>query len=208
MPATAAPVIAAENQPLQRSTYGPPAPGVIRTTANNRVSIRLRRTVVAKVVAPAHAHATPPGLIYPLDDRGAHRSPRPGFTLRANTCHSAQMVLALLDRATAVWLRRATVSRREMRQRVKRPRARSDRRGQRFATVVRIGWLSKRFLTAARIGPAAAVTVSTPAERAVFPRHERSDAGAIPLLRSLRSTLGARALPVVRREELRRRFRR
>jgi hypothetical protein len=53
-----------ENQALRRWPDGPPAPGVIRATANNRFDTQLHRTVITIDAAPALA--APPDLIYRL----------------------------------------------------------------------------------------------------------------------------------------------
>jgi hypothetical protein len=82
--------------------------------------------------------------------------------------------------ATAVWLRRRDCECRDTRQRVKRPRARSDRRRHRFATVVQIGWLSTRLHAGDRITqPPPRPAESTPSGR-LSAATNRSDVAATP----------------------------
>jgi hypothetical protein len=61
---------AVENRTLRRWTDGPPSPGVIRATANNRFDRQLPRATVAIAAAPTLG--APPGPIYPY--RGSRRS--------------------------------------------------------------------------------------------------------------------------------------
>src|SRR4029078_7202535 len=74
---------AVENQPLRRWTHGPPAPGVIRATATNRVDTQPHRTIITMKPVPALAAPpvmawTPPGLYRGMIavNRGSHHATR------------------------------------------------------------------------------------------------------------------------------------
>jgi hypothetical protein len=84
-PSSVKPLLALDRKvgSLRRWTHGPPAPGVIRTTARNRVDTQPHRTVITMKAAPALAAPpvmawTPPGLYRGMIavNRGSHHATR------------------------------------------------------------------------------------------------------------------------------------